>query len=70
MAYRAILKPPGSPEIRETFPTRARALRAARQSVRRDGGTAEVVWCNDLGVEKVWLAFVTWDGVSLTDDWV
>lgn len=51
------------------YETRERALRGARNQHTRLGGNVQVVWCKD-GVPKLWLAFVSDDGVSLTASWV
>jgi hypothetical protein len=49
--------------------TKEGALRAAQRRFARVGGQQEVVWLNDAGRPKLWLAFVSPAGVNKTTAW-
>ena len=53
----------------QRYADREAALRAAQRSFRRDPLPASVVWLNECGVPKVWVAHVDADGVRLTEFW-
>ena len=65
MTYCTILSD-GTGAPHRQYPTREAALTAARRLHRRRGVAVEVAWCR-AGVPKLWLAFVTLDGIARTE---
>ena len=51
------------------YPTKEKARAAAKRRAKRHRETIEVVWCNTVGVPKLWLAMVGPDGRITHDDY-
>lgn len=51
------------------YATKEAALAAAQRHLARIGEGTEVVWCDDTGKPKVWMAYVTPLGVEYTQFW-
>ena len=58
----------GSPH--RYYQSREGALKAAIRHHAQTGESVEVAWCRERDNPKVWLAFVTAEGVTKTEYWI
>lgn len=59
----------GSGTVEGRYATKERALAAAKRLRIRRNKDTEIAWCNIGGIPKVWMAYVTANGVRKTNSW-